>query len=653
LRCIRRNVTKAQIDDPTGVSLSLPDLITEGLAANDRIKYYLTLLQTADAHARQPLLAAPDLRDTRESNGIVDATLDGVVAAARAQTGGSVLIPGAERIRASLVDDIHLMMEPLRAAAALDDDARRRFDAYCARIDRHTASTPLWTHDQLDAGAVDALTSAGDDAHDSMHRLVMDLHRELNRLLATVAIESIDGARAWGTTAADRVMISAFMRGVNRTAMLKFDHPGLGTTATRTGDRLSIQNDLGTTDGHIVVIHVDGLTATLVYSDVHHKRVTFLRKMLEPLAIAWQPGVAAAGGSLETIVGRFTAADTEDLARFLPAVGSRLVFLIDWNRARKQLVRFVKKNEAIAVLDWAAANDVGHRGFLQAGGVQLIATAFERIAPARIRYGVRLDEMIGDDAARSLLEAVLRIASTGLQAGQSVRLLQDQVEAELLSHLETSERHILDAAAQHAMLMSALAERVRATLARIDGSASAPVIARTAALAKAWEIHADEIVRSSNHTIERRNEDRHLEHLLEQADDVADALEETAFLLTLIPPQAGVQGLDALRRLADLVSAGTKAYVRALESARDFAHSHTRSDMDDVLVCIDRIAETEHASHVAERAAKATLVTVCADFRELQVLSEVAHGFEQAADALARCALTIRDYALSPEWGHQ
>ncbi len=49
-------------------------------------------------------------------------------------------------------------------------------------------------------------------------------------------------------------MVAAFMRGVDRTRALKFNHPGLETSAVRSGSRLVIQNDIGTTDAHIVVI---------------------------------------------------------------------------------------------------------------------------------------------------------------------------------------------------------------------------------------------------------------------------------------------------------------------------------------------------------------------------------------------------------------
>ena len=68
--------------------------------------------------------------------------------------------------------------------------------------------------------------------------------------------------------------------GVNRTAKLKFNHPGLATTATRNGGRLMIQNDIGTTDAHVIVIHVEGLTVNVTYTDLHAERLSFFQDML-------------------------------------------------------------------------------------------------------------------------------------------------------------------------------------------------------------------------------------------------------------------------------------------------------------------------------------------------------------------------------------
>jgi hypothetical protein len=195
-----------------------------------------------------------------------------------------------------------------------------------------------------------------------MHLLLMDLHRELNRLQISLAEESLDGARVYGIADDDRALVAAFMAGVNTTALLKFDHPGLGTTATRAGDRLVIQNDIGTTDAHVLVVHVVGLTLTVIYTDVHSERVQFFQSLLEPLGFQWTAGpTAPTTPGCELRVGQATSPDASELTDRLTRLGSRLVFLIDWNRARKRLSRFLKKADAVAVLKWAADHDVGQR----------------------------------------------------------------------------------------------------------------------------------------------------------------------------------------------------------------------------------------------------------------------------------------------------
>ena len=231
----------------------------------------------------------------------------------------------------------------------------------------------------------------------------MDLHRELNRLQARIASESVDGALVYDITDADRVLVAAFMGGLNATAPLKFDHPGLGTTATRVGDRLVIQNDIGTTDAHVIVLHVVGLTLSVTYTDVHVARLRFFQSLLVPVGFEWnaRPSAQSSPG-FELTVGQVTARDARELAERLSGVGSRLVFLIDWNKARKRLGRFLKKSDAIAVLKWAADHNVGHRAFLQLGDVRLVYTAMERAARAQIRYGARLDEILGREAARDV-----------------------------------------------------------------------------------------------------------------------------------------------------------------------------------------------------------------------------------------------------------
>ena len=130
--------------------------------------------------------------------------------------------------------------------------------------------------------------SAQRTERDSLHLLIMDLHKELNQLQRQTATESLDGACVYGIQGGDRPLIAAFARGVNRTKGLKFDHPGLGTTATRTGDRLVIQNDIGLTEAHVLVVHLEPPKVTVTYTDVHLERVLFFQSLLARFAVRWE-----------------------------------------------------------------------------------------------------------------------------------------------------------------------------------------------------------------------------------------------------------------------------------------------------------------------------------------------------------------------------
>src|SRR6185503_246171 len=112
----------------------------------------------------------------------------------------------------------------------------------------------------------------------------------------------------------------------------------------------------------------------------------------------------------------------DHLEQFLTFLGSRLVFLLEWNRARKCLAELVGKSEAFELLKWAAENDVGHGAFLKCGDVQLIESALERTGAREPRPGARLDKWLGAEAARTFVMSVLRTTSAGLSAGRSPRL---------------------------------------------------------------------------------------------------------------------------------------------------------------------------------------------------------------------------------------
>lgn len=231
--------------------------VNAGLAANDRVKYAFSLLQMAIAHAEHPELPAETLKQERIGCGIDDPDLDGAVAASR-MVEKSCRVPGAARIMARIAEDMRLMAAPVLATKP---------SGLAARLDELLGALPAPEDDLLDPKATSVMMQAGHGNADSLQRLVMDLHKRLNTMQATLAEETLDGASAYGLDAADRPLVAAFMAGVNRTARLKFVHPGLATTATRSGGHLVIQNDIGTTDAHVIVIHVQDLTVSVTYTD--------------------------------------------------------------------------------------------------------------------------------------------------------------------------------------------------------------------------------------------------------------------------------------------------------------------------------------------------------------------------------------------------
>jgi hypothetical protein len=324
--------------------LLLPALVNEALAANDRAKYRMTLLQAAREHADHPDRPVSALEQERLACGVEEPDLDAVVERSRKE-GGPYRIPGARRLHDGLIDDVRHMLAPLRTAGTGHEQ----------RLQALLESAPALADDHISAAHIQALTSGQRDAADSLHLLVMDLHKELNRLQQQLATESIDGALVHGLRDGDAPLVAAFMAGVKRTRELKFDHPGLGTTATRAGRRLIIQNDIGLTDAHVLVIHVEGHHVTLTYTDVHIDRLVFFQNLFERFGVRWQDTVSKRSPGLREelyhlCLDSYEARDTDELLAYLDFLGSRLVFLIDWNRARKRLRKFAPRRVCLEVL---------------------------------------------------------------------------------------------------------------------------------------------------------------------------------------------------------------------------------------------------------------------------------------------------------------
>jgi hypothetical protein len=254
--------------------------------------------------------------------------------------------------------------------------------------------------------------------------------------------------------------------------------------------------------------------------------------------------------------------------------------------------------------------------------------------------------LLGRQAARLFLMSVLRTATTGLSAGHSTRLIEDKVEAELLRYLETPERHVLAGVAEHATMIAALAERLRQEFTRRknhDGGDHGP---RTTELAHAWTARADEMLRHETRYMESAGGGHQLRPLLTEAGGAAGALEETAFMLPLIPGAIAPKMLSLLEGLADQVGATAREYVRCLEEGQDLSRSSDRRDIDSFLVTIDRLAALGRQTSLSRRAITERVLRGSGDCHELYVLTTMADGFERAASILVRCGSIVRDEVL-------
>ncbi len=629
--------------------LILPSLVTRALAAHARLTYYLMLLQRAHARASAPDEPAPSLRVEREASGVTDSSFDRIVAGSSMIGAHTLHMPQAALVVEQLLEELRLMLPPLELAGVTRPEVHARFDIYQRRFDDLVARIPVSHEDQLTVGAIAVLTGLRANGHDTAHRLAIDLHGELDRLQSNVVEETIDGARVLGATAADRPLVRAFMKGVNDTARLKFDHPGLDTMVTRDVGELAIQTDLGSTETQSVVVTITGLSVLVMYTDVHPRRIRFLQDMLRPYGVQWSAVSVSPGADYDVSVGRFTGGTSEHRERYLTFVGSRLVFLIDWIRARKRLALHVTKPVATCLLKWAADHNLGHCAFLQVGELGVIDAVLERAAPVHVRPG-RLDEWLGADAARGFLMEVLRITSLGFATGRSSSLVEDDIEAALLEHRQTADASSVETEAGHAIIIAALTERVRHTLASAFSDESLLNSARTAELAKRWSARVDQLAVEACRRLDRFSV-RDLRELLAEADGASDALEEAAFMLTQLPDSVDSETLVRLVGLADLVLDTVSHYVRCLEEFRDLSSKSSDADVENLLIDIERLVELHRQAIEKRRALTERLLRRPSDVPDVHVVVDLARGFERTATALARGGGMVRDHVLSNQLG--
>lgn len=621
----------------------LPARIAEGLSANEKVKTRLSVLQAAARHARDPQAAPFAMTKECQAAGLDADAMERLVNGARL-VDGKVATPGLDDLLSGIWSDVAAMANAVKAGdsetgtAALETLVKLK-------------GVPRAAPDTVEFSQVAQLTAVRDEPGATLHRLVMDLHKALNRLSAQHAEEVVAGAHAYGLLPEDRPTITAFMRGVDSTRKLKFNHPGLATTATRTGARLTIENDIGETTAHVIVIAIEGNLVTVTYSDVHRARTTFFTNQFRNFPVDWSglDRAPTAGLGDEEIfylvTGRYSAESAKARDVFLEALGASLVFLIDWNKARKILRTWVSKGDATGILDWAARHRVGHRAFLELGGADLVASSVHHATPARIGFGDRLDHVLGRAAAVDFLKAVLRVSAQALLQGGSVRLARDQIEADLVRRLQRLDGMLFAIIVRQA----GLAREIAADIARFiaDEQAGRPFDrAALAVRARRIEEKADRIAIEARGEIARFGADPIMECLVNEVEQAIDELEQAAFIASLSPDELPPDLLQSLAQLCTAAIASVEATAMGATAAAVVPDGQ-RVDSDDALLAIDRLIKAEHDGDAAERAITAAVLGGNFPLKLALAAIELARALERATDRLAAFGHQLRRHVLA------
>lgn len=637
---------KFQIIEQLGKNdVLLPSLIAEGLRANDRVKTRLSVLQAAGRHARDPSTAPFDLTQECRTAGMDPVSMEALVNRASASAGERITAPGLGDLGRAIWEDLAAMIRAVEAGNAAEGDAA------LARLSVIQKAVSLGSSDILEPAQIAEITGLSGPDGDSLHRLVMDLHKALNRLSAAHAEEVLAGAHVYGLRPEDRPAVEAFMRGLESTWKLKFDHPGLSTIATRSGERLTIQNDIGETDAHVVVVAIEQDAVTITYTDVHRGRAKFFTGCLRNFPVQWSgldrkraKGLAE-DGVFYLVTGRYSAEDAARRDAFLHTLGASLVFLIDWNKARKVLRAWVPASDAVRILEWAAHNRVGHRGFLELGGSEFVASAVHHATPTRIGFGERLDSVLGREAAVDFLKTVLRVSAEALLEGSSVRLARDRIEADLVQRLQRVDAALLAIVIRQA----GLAREIAAGIAHfISEQQARRPFDRAALAAKARHIEekADRIAIEARNEIARLDADRAIERLVNRIEEVIDELEQAAFIASLVPSELAPELLMPLARLSTAAVAGAEAAATGIAAAAEVPGGN-RVDFEDALATSGRLIEAEHDGDAAERAVTARVLRGDFDLKTTLCVLELARALERATDGLAGFGHLLRKHVLA------
>src|SRR4029078_10517281 len=170
--------------------------------------------------------------------------------------------------------------------------------------------------------------------------------------------------------------------------------------------------------------------------------------------------------------------------------------------------------------------------------------------------------------------------------------------------------------------------------------------ARSSEVAAAYSFKADQIARQTDRRLQVSESDHQLRAILTEADVAVAALEETAFLLSLVRRSLDQKLVSALGGMAHLVAGAVREYVGCLEDGQHLSAASARAEVESFLLTIAHRVEPRPHARAEKRGLMEKLMHTHADFQQLFVVVNLAEKFEASATALARCAPIVRDHVM-------
>ena len=201
-----------------------------------------------------------------------------------------------------------------------------------------------------------------------------------------------------------------------------------------------------------------------------------------------------------------------------------------------------------------------------------------------------------------------------------------------------------DLLAEHSAYCHALALALVEALVSEDDPAQAQA---RLLRAKAWERQADHVLTESRRRAERQVRWQPMLALLDRLDDVADVLEESIFILSLLVsgklPRMPSAVRGSIAAIAETTLGAIQEQIRSVEIARHLDESVAHQETDAFLQALWRILRAERVCDESLREARMQIVTHLNEQPAvLQLANELAMTIEQATDHLLGSAYALR-----------